>query len=68
MVNLFSDIMQLQIMCHAYGNACITTDIIVDHEKAVCVNKDVSFFTRQSLHCQYLQLELLFFPPLYSSS
>lgn len=55
-------------MCCAYGSAVITTDIIVDHEKAVCVNKDVNFFMRQSLHCQYLQLELLFLPPLYSSS
>lgn len=68
MVNLFGDIMRLQVMCCACGNAGITTDIIVDHEKAVCVNKDVIFFMRQSSHCQYLQLKLLFLPPLYSPS
>jgi len=31
-------------MCCACGNAGITTDIIVDHEKAVCVNKDMFLY------------------------
>jgi hypothetical protein len=47
----------------ANGNAGITTNITVDHEKAVCLNKDARFLTRQSMHCQYLQLELLFLLP-----